>query len=579
MNSRRNLMQGLSEFLGLAQKAQGQPDQGFFYLGALHNAWRELSGLRDMDKILDTFLLAVMGTFGISNGYVLLKDEEFPNDLMVSRGFKEEDEDIIREKIAEILSEYHPTPPRSASLPELEASILSHPQTRLLIRWSMNRGTSGFVGLGEKILKEDYTPAEIAYLISFTEHLITHLRYADSLRILNGLRSDLGEKSDALEEALANRARIERDSDRRIFHLKIVSDAVREMTGLDDPEKIMETFLLTLMGAFGVVEGYFLLLNRDNNSGSLGHRGIGKNRIRRLSVEDRESLITRVLEAASRMHLSPMEVRTPIDKERFDHPAIPFRASHVLMFAPDRSTVGLIGLGKASGGEITLGQDRDLLHILFKNLMIFLSNAQSVRRMQKLNRELADRKVELKDTIDKLKAGNLRIELLEKARGHIRSAIRKEARRARRLSIMDFLLILGVGLAMGLAYNHSNPSGISLIPQSWSGQSSPLIDVDWAKIKYDTGASLFVDARPPELFQQKRIQGAVNLPLTLFDFVYMMKLSTIDPAKELIVYGRTVSRLYDEGVASRLVGRGHRNVKVLSGGLSTWEEKGYPVVP
>jgi 3-mercaptopyruvate sulfurtransferase SseA len=58
-----------------------------------------------------------------------------------------------------------------------------------------------------------------------------------------------------------------------------------------------------------------------------------------------------------------------------------------------------------------------------------------------------------------------------------------------------------------------------------------------------------------------------------------MKFSGLDPAKEIIVYGRTISRHYDEEVAFKLTSRGHSNVKVLPGGLPAWKEKGYHLVP
>ncbi len=582
-------MQDIKEYPELAQKARDQLDQGDFYLGALRDAWREMSGLKDIHQILDTFLLVVMGVFGIRHGYILFKDRECPEGWVVGRGLKTEDMRIIREEIPKMASDCFQTPPHSGALPEVETCIIPeqrhandpfcHPQTRLLVRWTMDKGASGFVGLGEKIRKEDYTHIEIAFLMRLTEHLMLHMSNARLAGIITSLRSDIRQKGDTLEESLAYRARIQKELDRRIFHQKILSDVVGEMSGLCDPKKIMEVFLLTLMGTFGVVEGYFLLLNRDDNAATLGHRGIGKEKIRRLSVQDTESLITRVFEAASDIDLSPMEVKIPANKELLYHPAIPFRADRAFLFTPDRSTIGLIGLGKAGSGEVTFWEDRDLLQMLFKNLMVFLSNAQSVTRIQKLNAELENKNIELRRAIDKLKAGSLRIELLEKAGSHIKSVIQKEAKRAKRLSAMDFLLILGIGVLMGLAYNHSNPSGISLIPQSWSHPASPLIDVDRAKIKYDAGTTLFVDARPPDFFQQRRIEGAVNLPLTLFDFVYMMKFGTIDPSKELIIYGRNISRLYDEDVASKLIARGHTNVRVLSGGLSAWAKKGHPIAP
>jgi 3-mercaptopyruvate sulfurtransferase SseA len=59
----------------------------------------------------------------------------------------------------------------------------------------------------------------------------------------------------------------------------------------------------------------------------------------------------------------------------------------------------------------------------------------------------------------------------------------------------------------------------------------------------------------------------------------MMELSEVNGEKEIILYGRTISRLYDEQVASKLILRGHKNTKVLEGGLSEWKKAGYPVEP
>jgi 3-mercaptopyruvate sulfurtransferase SseA len=57
----------------------------------------------------------------------------------------------------------------------------------------------------------------------------------------------------------------------------------------------------------------------------------------------------------------------------------------------------------------------------------------------------------------------------------------------------------------------------------------------------------------------------------------MMKLGNLDPETPVIVYGRSISRLYDEELAFRLKQRDHDHVRVLSGGLRAWEAQGYPV--
>ncbi len=58
-----------------------------------------------------------------------------------------------------------------------------------------------------------------------------------------------------------------------------------------------------------------------------------------------------------------------------------------------------------------------------------------------------------------------------------------------------------------------------------------------------------------------------------------MKFSRLDPDRELIVYGRNISRKYDQEVAYLLASRGHYKIKVLSGGLVAWQERGYPTGP
>jgi hypothetical protein len=54
------------------------------------------------------------------------------------------------------------------------------------------------------------------------------------------------------------------------------------------------------------------------------------------------------------------------------------------------------------------------------------------------------------------------------------------------------------------------------------------------------------------------------LPLALFDFVYMMRFSQIDPQQPMVVYGRNISRHYDEEIAYQLKQRGHSTIYVLT---------------
>jgi len=149
---------------------------------------------------------------------------------------------------------------------------------------------------------------------------------------------------------------------------------------------------------------------------------------------------------------------------------------------------------------------------------------------------------------------------------------------APRMSWFDFVLIIGVSLILMFVFNQSNPNGIPLFPKAPDKKSIPVITPTAALEKMKKGEAIVIDAGPENFFAQKRIKGAINMPLSLFDFMYMMTFSGgEEKGKEVIVYGGTISQPYDYELANMLLLRGHKDVRVLEGGLSAWEKKGYPV--
>lgn len=149
----------------------------------------------------------------------------------------------------------------------------------------------------------------------------------------------------------------------------------------------------------------------------------------------------------------------------------------------------------------------------------------------------------------------------------------------RRVSWLDFVLILGLSILFGIAFNHSNPNGIALFPGPVSAVPVPAVDPLEALEEHKNGKTLFVDAMPGHFYEQGHIRGAVNIPLPLFDIAYLMHLGEESKERKMIVYGSTISRPYDEAVAGKLLLRGHKNVRILQGGLGAWTKRGYPVEP
>ncbi len=148
-----------------------------------------------------------------------------------------------------------------------------------------------------------------------------------------------------------------------------------------------------------------------------------------------------------------------------------------------------------------------------------------------------------------------------------------------KLSVFDFIIIVILSCFCALIFNQSNPGGIRLVPKIALNENirmvPPLVAVKELKQKN----TRFVDALPSSLYDQSHIAGAVNIPLSMFEIMYMMGLSDADKSQKIIVYGRTVSRLYDVQLANKLYLRGHKKIQVLEGGLPLWKKKGYPIAP
>jgi rhodanese-related sulfurtransferase len=157
--------------------------------------------------------------------------------------------------------------------------------------------------------------------------------------------------------------------------------------------------------------------------------------------------------------------------------------------------------------------------------------------------------------------------------------IEKEAQqlyRAHHISWFDFLLVIGVSVILALVFNKSNPNGIPLFPKFPDRKAISEISAAQAMEEVKKGEALIVDAGPEAFYEKKHIQGAISIPLSLFDIVYTMAFGGNEKGKKVIVYGGTFSKLYDWELADKLLLRGHKDVKVLEGGMTTWEKMGYP---
>jgi len=149
--------------------------------------------------------------------------------------------------------------------------------------------------------------------------------------------------------------------------------------------------------------------------------------------------------------------------------------------------------------------------------------------------------------------------------------------RAPRVSWLDFVLLIGVSLIIAFLFNGSNPNGIPLFSTLPDTKAISLITPAQAMEDLKKGDTVMVDAGPEGFYQRKHIRGAVNVPFALSDILYEVTFQDEQKGKKVIVYGGTFSKRYDWDLASKLLRRGHKDVRVLEGGTSAWVKAGYPV--
>lgn len=557
-----------------------------FLQSTLAEAKREMHAAGGPEPLLATFLLSAIGALGISCGFAMAIDRRSLRPTLVSRDMPEAEIRPLRESAPQILGRYFTDNVREDTPLAHEVTVVAAEEMRvdpycptriqLLIRWSGDSGYSGLAGFGPKLLDRPFDEREIRFLSDLSANLLAALDQLRCAAARRELTAALTEKDLALAAAQEASARTRKMLNRRIFHLNRLNEMSRELSGLRQPEQILNTFLMMLLGTFCMQAGYVLLINRKDGSGWMASRGIQPKTAAPLGPEEAGPVLRSLADTGLLKGLPAKGARIVTDTRLLSHPLCPTPMETGLVFAVDQDWVGLGAIGNRLDSAPDAEADLELLLALATPLMGVMENSRFFETIQALNTALEQQNLALQQTLSDLRVSRQRVEVLERAKEGVRTLLKREMARSDRIHPLDILVVVLIGIGLGIAYNFANPAGIALLPASWSRPPLTRISLLPARARIQADTAVLIDARPAEFFNQQHIPGAVNLPLSLFDFIYMMKFSTLDPERQIIVYGRNISRHYDEEVAAKLVNRGHRQVFILEGGLAGWEKNGYP---
>ncbi|MFH1156929.1 MAG: rhodanese-like domain-containing protein [Pseudomonadota bacterium] len=560
-----------------------------FHRRSVCDARLEFYAMDSREKIAEACLLTAMGTLGITCGFSSAILQGISGIRQVSRGLEPGGDRLIQESFRtlyrQFFSRLQAVPyPFHADLRILNphagpGNPLQENGVSLVIGWCMGKESQGMMGLGPKIISDTYSAEEINFLLTLTDTMLAAMQLAEARIRLREVNQDMdraqrrcGDQARDLEEAA-------RDLDHTRFRLSGFNDIFNELSGLRESASVIDSFLLVLMGIFSAESGYAVYLDQGTQKMHTTFRGLDLPGMGDQTSREVRQGIGNAFSVNRALQMDPMQAMIASgQKMECFKPFVPETPMGII-FKVDEAAMGIIGLGRRLTDSEYGVQEQNLLLAFVKNCLVFLKNSKSFETIERLRQDQEKKNLELEYTIRDLSASRRAIAGLEKAGERIRASIAATLAQSRNVSVRDMVLILMAGIVLGLVYNYASPGGIDVIPRSWLRPAMVHVDLDKVRQLLGTGQALVVDARPTEFFNQGHIKGAVNLPPSLFDFIYMMRFTQIDPGRPIVVYGRTISRLYDEDTAFRLSERGHEKVALFPGGIDAWAGQGGEMEP
>ena len=157
--------------------------------------------------------------------------------------------------------------------------------------------------------------------------------------------------------------------------------------------------------------------------------------------------------------------------------------------------------------------------------------------------------------------------------------------------LKECLLIVFVSCLCGFLFNLFSPRGIALVGEwdmskgviSAVTKDNPVEheleigDIGIVKDIFDSGSTLFVDARDGKAFAAGHIKGAISLPIGLYEEKLEDFIMKYPPSTRIITYcsGRTCQDSHE--LAGILLQFEYENVNVFIDGFPAWEKNGFPV--
>ncbi|MEW5807712.1 MAG: rhodanese-like domain-containing protein [Acidobacteriota bacterium] len=162
--------------------------------------------------------------------------------------------------------------------------------------------------------------------------------------------------------------------------------------------------------------------------------------------------------------------------------------------------------------------------------------------------------------------------------------------------ILDALLIILVGAAVGFAYNYVRKDGLQVmkkwphpgeqdstaVESSGTETQDPaaepvFIDLDEAKKLFENGEAVFLDAREKEEYLEGHIEGSINVPYGWYLDKHPDISGMFDQGRVIVTYCSGTECEASIQLAFAMRERGFKRIKIFYGGWQEWVNAGFPV--
>jgi hypothetical protein len=528
-------------------------DRKDYHLAVIRETAAELGHVRHPGRILASFLMSAQGGLGALGGFAALTDRASEITHLIVRG----EEKISREEVR-LLIKAATDPVKaepSAFFISMDGSLLQG--FALILACPLEDDRLAFLGIAPAMHGRDYDPDDRQLLISLSSLFQISLNSALFSTRVELLNTELEKRNTEL--------------DRQVFYLNGLKELSMEAGESVDVEKFLSAFLPTLLGRFSRSQGMVVLHNRADSAIWLKTMGIEPEPALAALPVDR--LLFLCLAGMENKHIQPLQAEPVVQMEPL-FPLVPgFAPESAFLFLVKDQMYGAILLGPPLEDRKFSDPEKELLSAFVAQSVLHLKNADSFAAIVALNRNLAEQNQALRDTIDELTRAQQRISVLETAARQIARVVSHNAERIMQVRLLDFILIIGISIVLGVLFNLQNPKGLSFFPLPKPKEAQIVTAPEAARLLSQEKA-LLIDARPREFFELSHAPGAINVQPSLFDALYTANFNAEDPERPLIIYGRTVSRLYDEMTARKFINRDHEEVHLFLGDPGDLSAKG-----